>query len=347
MLLASVGDAKLMPINREGPVLVVTAKNGYTRGNQSWVIDRILRDYEAWMDPAVRKKLNRMLGQRHEYLKKNAPGRNQIPRPGQTGLCVSIYEPDPKRTAGTATPALTYWSGFAVAMLQMCIAGIPVIIWQDWSILFITGCGTFLAMATGSLPQWRVEKWPCRRGTHTTHILTRGNGAQHAIVILGNGSGLNLEDLAMGGQAQTTRSGLFTRICLGLLAVSWTALLITAAGVKAHSWFLLAVGGLGVAQNVLVAGWRCNPSSLGVHLKYREVFGEMATMDTLIALETAYPLFGKSLLPVFFPGDLLPEEVAKWEELRLRAESRGQNPTPPKPEGWIAHARTYDPSRSH
>lgn len=342
MLLASVGNAKLMPLSREGPALVVTAKNGYVRSNQSWVIDRILRDYEAWMDPQVRKRLEKMLNERYEYMKKNAPRRNRILRPGQTGLCVSIYEPDHTEVAGIATPALTYWSGFAVAILQICVAAIPGIIWGDWGILLITGCGTFLAVATGSLPHWKSEKWPCRRGTYTTHMLTRGNGAQHVIVILGNGSGLNLEDLAMGGQAPRVMSGLFTRICLGLLAISWVALLIAAGGATAHTWFLLAVGGLGMAQNVLVAGWRSSPSSLGVHLKYREVFGEMATMDTLIALETCYPLVGRSLLAIFFPGDLLPKEVNKWEELRQRAEIYVNNQRPQKPEGWIAHANTYD-----
>jgi hypothetical protein len=103
---------------------------------------------------------------------------------------------------------------------------------------------------------------------------------------------------------------------------------------------LLAVGSLGLAQNVLVARWRSDPSSFGVYLKYRRVFGEMPPMDTLLALEAASLWVGKSLLNVFFPGDLLPEEVAKWEEFRLRNEARGQTQQSPKPEGWIAHART-------
>lgn len=201
-----------------------------------------------------------------------------------------------------------------------------------------------LAFLTGALPQWKAEKWPCRRGSHNTYVLTRGSGAQHAIVILGNGEGLSLEDLAVDGQMRASASKLVTRICLGVLSLFWVGVLITAAGLESNTWFLLAIGGIGMVRNVLVAGWRCDPSSLGIHLDFREVFREMTTMDTLLALEASYPTTGKSLLPVFFPGKLLPHVVEQWEkkdimteEESARLQGEGQYERCPK-EGWNAHA---------
>ncbi len=60
MLLASIGDEKLMPLSREGPAPVVTAKNANFGSDQSLAIDRVLRDYEAWMDPSVWKRVEEM-----------------------------------------------------------------------------------------------------------------------------------------------------------------------------------------------------------------------------------------------------------------------------------------------
>jgi hypothetical protein len=90
MLLARVGDTKSMLARRDGPVTVVTAKNGYIRENQSWVIDRIMGDYEARMDPAVKKRLNRMLDQRHKYMRKTPPGELRYHVPDKQ-VCVSLY----------------------------------------------------------------------------------------------------------------------------------------------------------------------------------------------------------------------------------------------------------------
>lgn len=86
-----------------------------------------------------------------------------------------------------------------MVFIQLAVAATPIATSGDWDILMITVGGTALALIVGSLPQWRNEKWPCRHSSQNTYILTRGNGAQHAIVILGNGRGLNLEDLAVAG----------------------------------------------------------------------------------------------------------------------------------------------------
>ena len=126
--------------------------------------------------------------------------------------------------------------------------------------------------------------------------------------------------------------------------------MITAAGVKTHTWYLLVVGGIGILQNVLVAGWRRKPSALGVHLDFWQVIGKMTTMDSLLALEAEYAGVGRSLLPIFFPGELLPEEVVKWEALKLKAVEEDKRvklkaqgkPMLAEPESWVAHAKTFE-----
>jgi hypothetical protein len=348
--LASVGEAKLMPSASESPCLLITAKNGYIRSNASWVISRVLRDYESWMDPAVRIRLEKMLDERQLYMRKKTRKGTLVPRPGQTGLCISIYEPSKTKTAGEPTHDLIYWSGLAVAFIQLAIAAIPFATSGDWSIFMITISGTALALIMGGLPQWRDEKWACRRSSQNTYILTRGNGAQHAIVILGNGRGLNLEDLAVAGQTKYASTDMLMRLCLAVISVLWISLLITAAGVRTNTWFLLAVGGIGILQNVLAAGWRRDPSALGVHLYFLSVIGEMTAMDALLALEDRYAKVGRSLLPFFFPGQLLPEEVARWEALSVKnaqEEEVAQTKTQRKPiivvpESWTAHAKTFE-----
>lgn len=341
-LLASVGDARLMPLSREGPAVVVTTKSGYVRNNQSWIIDRILRDYDAWMDKSVRSRLDQILSERYEYMKKHTSRGELLPRPSQTGLCVSIYEPSLHKTAGDPTHDLTFWSGLVIAVIQLCVATIPIALSRSWGVLLVSAGGIALALLTGSLPQWKAEKWSCRRGATGTYVLTRGNGSQHAVVILGNGRGLHLEDLAMGDQVKD--APMMTRVLLCCLSILWICLLIAAAGLSEHTWFLLAVGSLGMFQNVLVAGWRSNPSALGVHLEYRAVVAEMSTMDTLLALEASYPRVGKSLLPIFFPGELRQGEIDAWNKIEQAAseeenDQKKEQINADAENGWIAHTR--------
>ena len=83
-----------------------------------------------------------------------------------------------------------------VLVVQLGLAAIPFGLFGDWSILLVAAAGIVLSFLTGALPQWRSEKWACRSGTTKTVVLTRGNGSQHAIVVIGDGKGLDLEDLA-------------------------------------------------------------------------------------------------------------------------------------------------------
>ncbi|KAL8868543.1 MAG: hypothetical protein Q9198_008142 [Flavoplaca austrocitrina] len=181
----------------------------------------------------------------------------------------------------------------------------PCGLYGQYIILLVTACGIVLAFASGALPQWKEEKLACRSKSRKVIALTKGNGAQHVIVINGRGVGLDLEDLAT-ADGLTLKS---TRYCVSGFAVLWLALLITVAGIRENTWYLLAVGFIGMAQNVFVAGKSREPSAFGLHLEFDRAIIRKKVMMTLMTAEIAYPTVGRSLIGTFFPGNL-----TKWEE---------------------------------
>ncbi|KAJ0347478.1 hypothetical protein COL922a_014858, partial [Colletotrichum nupharicola] len=42
-------------------------KHGYVRGNNSWVLGRMMRDYEVWMGSAVREKTESLINARWNF----------------------------------------------------------------------------------------------------------------------------------------------------------------------------------------------------------------------------------------------------------------------------------------
>ena len=300
---------------------VINGNNGYVRDNTSWVIGRVVRDYEGWMDKRVDNHLGTMRAEKWKELKK----RGIAKKPMQVGLCVSIY----RAQIPVCIPAkdLIYYSGFGTIILQLSVAAIPCGISGDWSILMITACGILLSFATGSLPQWRAEKWACQTldqvkpGKEERVILTRGNGSQHAIVILGGKGCLDLEDLAVSATNADFSTSWDTRIALFILAVLWILLLVTAAGIHRNTLFLLAVGAMGIVQNIIVAGARRNPAAFGLPLTFEGVIGKSKVMETLYAVDEEYKGLGHAMLDTFFPGGKLRDaEKARWAELDSRLE---------------------------
>ncbi|KAK4901578.1 hypothetical protein LTR27_001350 [Elasticomyces elasticus] len=314
---------------------VINGRTGYVRDNSSWIVGRIVRDFESWMDDGkrdgrIRTHLSEMLDQRWKNDTLAAEGKkleskSSVTRPSRAGLCVSIYK------AGCARPGypgydLVYYIGFATTVFQLGIAAIPCGVFGDWGILLITVSGIVLSFATGSIPQWSREKWACRRNSKKTVILTRGNGSQHAIVVIGEGKGFDLEDLAAGPINKDVSASYTTGILVTVIAILWMLLLITAAGLKENTWFLLAVGGVGILQNIFVAGRPRSPEAFGVPLIFDNVIGKPKVMETLYAVEEAYPHVGRSMLDTFFPGNLRPKEEKKWHELQELANARGTTP---------------------
>ena len=323
-LVSAVGENKLMPPTPDCASKVINGKNGYVRDNSSWIVGRVVRDLDSWMAPATRTQLGKILNDKwateKEDVKEKGGDVSIVPRPTQAGLCVSIYEPSSTAIAGEPKHDWIHYSGLLIAVFQLGIAAIPCGLFGDWGILMITFCGIVLAFASGSLPQWKKEKWACRRNANKTVVLSRGNGAQHAIIVLGNGKGLDLEDLAAGPANVDVSASLLTRTATAGLALLWILLLITAAGEKENTWFLLAVGGLGILHNTAVAGWPRDPSAFGIHLRARPPIGHPKVMETLFAVEEKYPHVGASMLQTFFPGKLFPKEKERWAAYEVVAQ---------------------------
>lgn len=326
-VVSAIGENKMMPLP-DCACKVINGNSGYVRDNNSWIIGRIVRDFEGWMGGPVKAHIDEMILNRWNLEKalaeKNEPGSGaRVREPSQAGLCVAVYRAG-RAVKGYPGYDLVYWIGFATTVFQLGIAAIPCGISGDWGILLVTVVGILLSFATGGLPQWSEEKWACRENSEKNVILTRGNGSQHAIVVLGEGKGLDLEDLAAGQTNVDVSASWSTRIWVTVLAAMWILLLITAAGFRRNTWFLLAIGGVGILQNIFVAGWRRFPEAYGIPLSLVEVIGCPKVMDTLFAVEEKYPHIGASMKGTFFPGKLWPKEVERWEALEKEAKVKGE-----------------------
>ena len=332
---SAVGENKLMPL-ADTDCLVIGGKDGYVRSNVNWVLGRIVRDFAHWRDNEdhngpIGSQVKKLVDSRWDFEKEQWKARGkkdeegedapEPKRPTQAGLCVSVYDAcRPK--IGTPGYDQLYWIGVMTIFVQLGIAAIPCGLYGDYGQILITAAGTVLALTTGALQQWRKEKWEARKNTKQNFILTRGNGSQHAIVILGNGVGLNLSDMSAvptNVDVWTSKTTELTTVVLGLL---WICLLISASGLQENSWFLMGVGAIGIVQNIYVAGrWR-KPEAFGIHLKYREVIGHVKVMETLFLTEEKYPYIGRAMRDTFFPGDLFPAEDKRWDELKDTAKAR-------------------------
>jgi hypothetical protein len=173
------------------------------------------------------------------------------------------------------------------------------------------------------------------------------------MVILGRGHCLDLEELAVqesprsariwekidflstpvydedgkeklhGGGVKVRVARMFWGMPLGFLmtgalcviqSIFWIALLITVAGLKSHSWFVLAVGALGMFQNAAVAAISRDSSKRNLPLIVIDQIITRKAMDGLMDLEIAFPGQAQPLLEEFFPGGVekLREDEKEW-----------------------------------
>ncbi|CAM6003689.1 unnamed protein product [Sphagnum balticum] len=102
------------------------------------------------------------------------------------------------------------------------------------------------------------------------------------------------------------------------------------AGLKQNTWYLLVIGGLGMIQNVVIAGVSRGPSAMGIHLTKIESIEQFKVMDALMDLESYLEGCGRSLLPEFFNGKLRPAEEKWWDgsdKVQYERARREQRPT--------------------
>ncbi|KAG9603336.1 hypothetical protein KCU77_g1817, partial [Aureobasidium melanogenum] len=319
-LLSAVGENRLMP-NPDFECIVINGKTGYVRNNKSWILARILRDYEYWRDTGIDTTMASELARLEKEEKEKAKGEYREAKAVRLGLCVSVYRA--VEISGIPKPDPLYWTGYGVVLVQLAISIIPWAIYADrqWLTFMVTAVGTVLAFLSAALPQWKEEKFKVRtQDPGKVVILTQGNGAQHAIAIACDAiNGLDLEALA--SPYRDLKSQTFTRLCSCLLAIAWLCLLICVTGYSGSTWFLLANGLLGIFHNIIVAGCPRNPSAYGMNLVYEKTFTARKVMAVLADLEDYKPRLGASLVPTFFPGELLNREVKFWEYAERRAKA--------------------------
>uniref|UniRef100_A0A0W0G089 Uncharacterized protein n=1 Tax=Moniliophthora roreri TaxID=221103 RepID=A0A0W0G089_MONRR len=295
-LMSICGDGRLMP-PADYSAKLFNADSGFERDNRSWVLGRLLRDFEL------------------------------PPLPPEVALCITVFKASDSGSPAVPDRDLWWWGGVVTIIVQLCVSAIPFGVYGDWSIFLITVAGTILALATGALPQWRREKWACRRNSKKVFFLTGGNGTRNVMVIFSDGKGLDLEDLAGAESPMVSRPGqgdpspifgfprafLITQAACLFLLVLWIIFLITVTSLKQHAWFLLLVGGLGMLQNAFAAGAHRAIGTSGVHLDRVEEFRRGKVMHALMDFQEAYPQLGKQLLDEFFPGDLRDDEEKWWD----------------------------------
>ncbi|KAE8153290.1 hypothetical protein BDV25DRAFT_137045 [Aspergillus avenaceus] len=328
-LMDAVGDGTYLP-EPDYPGSVVVVGSGDTRKNQAWVIGRLIRDLEMEVENGFSSKWQ-------------DEATNEIVNEGASGLLITVYESLPARQGnflnGYAPKEpkkdALWWTYFPITLTQLVVGAIPWITSGNWAVFFVTACGIVLALVTGSLRTLFQEKYVCRDHSRQIYAITRGNGHRHVFLILPNSrdgnksSLLYLDDLASAVQ----HGGWKTRLISIMLATLWIGFLVTVGGIDQSTWYLLGIGGLGMVHNVFVAGWHRASEAHGIPLqraqRIRNEFGRRKkggkrprVMDVLLELEDAIPEAGLSLIDLFFPGALRPEEIQIWQKKKDNLEDR-------------------------
>ena len=248
-LLTSVGQTA-QPPSPEIPVLVFNLKEGTIRMNDSWLLARLFKSYERWIplevrhamgDPESSGKDVRVRDQEWEMSVRQK--RSQYPH----ALYVTIYRWDEQqRSPGTPARDWVWWSGLVVTIVQLGISAIPLALYGYWSVLFIMACGSALALGFSAVPG--LTTLPRARMGSRDVALSRGNGSRHVIIVLGEKHGLDLLSLSM-NKFHVSTSVKLIRFTMGVL---WILLLITSTAIRTKTWYLVAVGFVGMAQNLFL-----------------------------------------------------------------------------------------------
>ncbi|KAI9819130.1 MAG: hypothetical protein M1827_007286 [Pycnora praestabilis] len=315
-VLSAIGSGKLMP-EADFKSQLINTGSGITRQNNSWVLGRVLRDH-------VNRGPERERGLCVSVFRATTLPCPAAPSSSPTSSTKTKHEtlssPPHPRIPGVPLYDWVWYTGAITILLQLCIAAIPAALYHSFSVLTITLGGTLLALASGALPQWSSEKWACRRlraDKTKTVCLTEGNGSADVMVIISSEGALDIEDLASARNPPASRRKRHLTAAMSCcLAILWLLLLLTVCGFKEHTWYLLAIGSLGMAQNVLAAGVRRKASALGVHLEKEGEVVRDKVWNTLVVAEEKWRGVGLCLIPVFFPNGLRKEEQA-WRETRL------------------------------
>ncbi|KAL6826564.1 hypothetical protein V8C40DRAFT_244504 [Trichoderma camerunense] len=318
-LLFAVGNLKALP-DPDCPCTITRASSmPTTSANQSWLLGRLVRNHEYWSVPLIKDALKSgRISERDASMYRLMEPHPSLHR--LKSLQIYVYkfvESSPvNRSLSKDWP---WFSGLITTLIQLGIAAIPAGLYGEWEILLITAGGTALAYATAHFSGYSTLHGDRTRASRNVFTLTEGNGSRTAIVFIKDSDiGVDLERLT---RVEFTGGSQILRIAAASVQlVFWVALLITVSGLKTHTWFMVAVGALGMMQNLVLAGAPRTPEALGIPVQLEEVVGFTKVMDTLLELEARVPYAGKALLPIYFPGRLREHEIESWEALEREHE---------------------------
>lgn len=228
-------------------LLVIEPNSCHTRQTSNWILGRLWRDLNYRLDDLLKDE------QQHQASSSNKRVDQQMsPPPGTEkgrrnkkaqappfeALRITVFEfKDGVNASEQGVPALdwVWFTGIIVIAVQLAIAVVPWSVNGEWDIFLVTVAGNLFAVISGSLPQWRREKWACPKKGGQTVAITEGNGSKSVIVILGkSGVGLDLEVLARG--TRTAPASSFTKLANTTLAILWIMLLITVQAIQQKAW---------------------------------------------------------------------------------------------------------------
>ncbi|KAF3207180.1 hypothetical protein TWF191_001107 [Orbilia oligospora] len=284
-----------MPSTDTQEPLIISPTTGHHRTTRNWVISRLLRDLEYSFDASTENEASHPDPDSTEEVKL---------APGQTRwepLRVSVFEVDKSREPGVPIRDWIWFCGIGVILVQLVVSTVPWIRDGEWGPFIVTGAGTVLALISGSLSQFRKEKWACPRDGGDAVILTRGNGSRHAVLILRS-------KVSPSKSSEPT-----TDVSRGL-----------DFEILAEGSHLLGIGLLGSIQNVIAASAIREPGTYGVHLKFKEKITGGSVREILKATEEKYEFAGLSLVDIFFPGSMRvkkDDEIAFWREVQDKRNS--------------------------
>ncbi|KAI0656045.1 hypothetical protein C8Q70DRAFT_1014224 [Cubamyces menziesii] len=268
----------------EPPCTIINAKSGYARTNRSPVLEHLLRSHT-----------------------------NDSTRGGLTVAFLTTSQ-----RPGTPSFDGVSYAAIAVTAGQLSLATILPLIGQSSENVFkATLAGTLLSNAVSYLLRRHQLKQihsardvPEKRRDIT--CITSGNGSAEAVVIITEGGGVRIEDLAA-SRANDLGSG--TTLAVASLITLWTIFLLSLTTLdRVDAWWMLAQCGIGAAYTVFAARqWR-GGSALGFRFTGKKVVRADKVMETLMKAEEIEPGVGSTLLPIYFPGPLRPDEELWWAE---------------------------------
>lgn len=359
-LIGVLGDGRLLP-PPDYPVKVFNLQSGYVRDNRNWVLGRILRDHEASASRTYRhtEGIRIMVFEAQKNL--NCWTKFSYDWTHVFGL-FSISA----QLAVAALPAVLYgnWSILLITgagtILALTYGALPQ--WTAEKLPNRQHSDTIFGLTTGSgsrdiliikgnqlclnLEQLATTDTPRNDGPwekFSKSVLATPRGVENPEGHFFHRTGSFFRQAT---DVWGTPSGFWiTMVVTVFQTCLWLLFLITVASVKQNTWYLLAVGLIGMFQNAIMAAIERPPKArnLPLSLNPNGVIRSRKVMDGLMDLEDRFKC-ARPLVKEFFPGKLRDDEEDWWKGRReayelkrmsqrhLRGVSQyAWSPSPPSP----------------